>query len=243
MTVVAGIARSLARGGERAQRLGREARRRSQVTLQDQIRQSGGRRHGSDRRRGIGHATPAPTSPWPTGAAATIARQLHADHVGTDQIDVRVSGVAVPGLAVHQRRRRRSSGPGADHRRRAGRPVRAALEIIVHVADAEGNPLGRGGDHVTVTIAGAISLSVEDRGDGTYRAVWVPFVTGKFDVGILLNGTPIKGKYDTHIRSSAEQVTRRRASTYLVAEGFTPLRPAAILPPHALVVKLVDTLS
>jgi hypothetical protein len=42
---------------------------------------------------------------------------------------------------------------------------------------------------------------VEDRGDGTYRAVWVPFVSGRFKITITLNGTPIKGSpFDTHIR-------------------------------------------
>jgi hypothetical protein len=73
------------------------------------------------------------------------------------------------------------------------------LEIVVHVADALGNPLGRGGDDVEVAIADAIELTVEDRGDGSYHAVWTPFVTGKFKVVIRLNGVPIKGKYDTQI--------------------------------------------
>jgi len=119
--------------------------------------------------------------------------------VGTDQIDVRVSGVPVSGSPFTSAV---VAGPADPQHTTADVPdglFAQQLEIIVHVADAEGNPLGRGGDHVTVTIAGAISLTVEDRGDGSYRAVWVPFVTGKFDVAILLNGSPIKGKYATHI--------------------------------------------
>ncbi len=119
--------------------------------------------------------------------------------VGTDQIDVRVGGAEVPGSPLTS-----TVAPGAADPEQTTADVPDGafgqpLEIIVHVADAQGNPLGRGGDQVEVTIENAVTLPVQDRGDGTYRAVWVPFTTGKFTVNIRLNGTPIKGKYETRI--------------------------------------------
>jgi hypothetical protein len=67
------------------------------------------------------------------------------------------------------------------------------LEIIVSVRDKQGNPLGRGGDQVRVMIEHGLELAVEDRGDGTYRAEWIPRAVGTFKVDILLNGKGIKG--------------------------------------------------
>jgi Filamin/ABP280 repeat. len=75
------------------------------------------------------------------------------------------------------------------------------LEILVQVADAQGNPLGRGGDVVVVSPPGSSSITAEDRGDGTYRAVWTPLVVGTAKVAITLNGTAIHGSpFNSHIR-------------------------------------------
>jgi adhesin/invasin len=121
---------------------------------------------------------------------------------GTDQIDVRVGGTPAPGSPFTSTVVAGAAAPG---RTTADVPsdgqYAQPLEIIVHVADALGNPLGRGGDQVTVLGGDGTTLNVEDRGDGSYRAVWVPFVTGRFKIPITLNGTPIKGSpYDTRIR-------------------------------------------
>ena len=75
------------------------------------------------------------------------------------------------------------------------------LEIIVQVADAQGNPVGRGGDAVVVTPGGGSPIAAEDRGDGTYRVVWTPITVGTVKVAITLNGVAIHGSpYTTHIR-------------------------------------------
>jgi hypothetical protein len=112
---------------------------------------------------------------------------------GTDQVDVRVGGQPVPGSPFSS-----AVAPGAadpDHSTASvpngsfGTP----LEIIVSVFDKQGNPLGRGGDQVTVVLQNGPALAVEDRGDGTYRAVWTPFAVGKFKIEISLNGKAIKG--------------------------------------------------
>ena len=81
--------------------------------------------------------------------------------------------------------------------------------------DAQGNPLGRGGDKVEVTIAGVLKLNVEDLHDGTYRAVWIPYFIGLLPVDIVLNGTPLKEQVrHPDPRSFPERFTRRVTSTY-----------------------------
>ena len=118
--------------------------------------------------------------------------------VGTDQIDVRLGGSPVPGSPFTSVV---AAGPADPDQTTADVPdglFAQQLVIIVHLADAQGNPLGRGGDQVEVSVAGN-TLAVEDRKDGSYRAVWVPFITGKFKVTILVNGSPIKAKYETQI--------------------------------------------
>jgi hypothetical protein len=119
--------------------------------------------------------------------------------VGTDQVDVRVGGAPVPGSPFSSTVVAGAADPEHTTADVPDGLFAQPLEIVVHVADALGNPLGRGGDDVEVAIADAIELTVEDRGDGSYHAVWTPFVTGKFKVVIRLNGVPIKGKYDTQI--------------------------------------------
>jgi len=169
-----------------------------QVTLQDQFGNPVGGAAGQIAVAVSGANAGSHVSVADRGGGGYIATYTPAN-VGTDQIDVRVSGAPVPGSPFTSAV---VAGPGDPEHTTADVPdglFAQPLEIIVHVADAEGNPLGRGGDNVAVTIADAIALTVEDRGDGSYRAVWVPFVTGKFQVSILLNGSPIKGKYDTHI--------------------------------------------
>jgi adhesin/invasin len=112
---------------------------------------------------------------------------------GTDLVDVRLAGQPVPGSPFSS-----SVAAGAADADKTTASVPdgsfgTELEIIVSVADKQGNPLGRGGDQVRVVLQNGPELAVEDRGDGTYRAVWTPRVVGKFKVDILLNGKAIKG--------------------------------------------------
>jgi filamin/ABP280 repeat protein/Big-like domain-containing protein len=120
--------------------------------------------------------------------------------VGTDQVDVRVGGTPVPGSPFTSAVLAGASDPLHTTADVPDGALGQQLEIIVHVNDGQDNPVGHGGDHVTVTVNG-LGLAVEDRGDGTYRATWTPFVVGKFPVVITLNGAGIKGSpYATHIR-------------------------------------------
>jgi filamin len=120
---------------------------------------------------------------------------------GTDQIEVRVGGTPAPGSPFTSTVVAGAASPGRTTADVPDGQFAQPLEIIVHVADALGNPLGRGGDQVTVVAGDGTTLNVEDRGDGTYRAVWVPFVSGRFKIAITLNGTPIKGSpFDTRIK-------------------------------------------
>jgi adhesin/invasin len=122
--------------------------------------------------------------------------------LGTDQLDLRVAGQPIPGSPFTSIV---EAGPSDPNHTTADVPngeFGETMEIIVHVADALGNPVGRGGDQVTVTPPGVISsLPVEDRGDGSYRAEWRPLTVGTVKIAIALNGTPIKGSpFTSHIR-------------------------------------------
>jgi adhesin/invasin len=121
--------------------------------------------------------------------------------VGQDQLDVRVGGQPVPGSPFSSQVAAGPADPGQTTANVPDGAFAVPLEITVQVRDALGNPLGRGGDAVTVTPAGSAGLKVEDRGDGTYRAVWTPFIVGRVPVTITLNGAQIAGSpYTTNIR-------------------------------------------
>jgi len=120
---------------------------------------------------------------------------------GTDNVDVRVGGQPVAGSPYRSVVAAGAADPG---RTTADVPTGyfgAPLEILVHVADANGNPLGHGGDEVTVSVRDIAKLQVEDRGDGSYRAVWTPFTIRNVQVDISLNGSAIAGSpFPTHVR-------------------------------------------
>jgi hypothetical protein len=118
---------------------------------------------------------------------------------GTDQVDVRVAGEPVPGSPFTSNVGPGSADPGrttADVSKKGSffQPV----EVRVQVNDAQGNPVGRGGDQVSVTVTteddltSIADLRVQDNGDGSYFAAWAPgFAGGKFHVHVFLNGTEI----------------------------------------------------
>jgi adhesin/invasin len=108
---------------------------------------------------------------------------------GTDRVEVRVSGAPVAGSPFSS-----TVAPG---------PVSAAastavvnwnfftVSAIVTARDAQGNPVGRGGDTVIVTPEGFAPTTASDRGDGTYSATIATFSAPA--VTITLNGAPIQG--------------------------------------------------
>jgi adhesin/invasin len=112
---------------------------------------------------------------------------------GTDEVEVRVAGSAVPGSPFASTV---GAGPGDPAHTTADVPEGSLffpVQIVVHVADAEGNPVGHGGDQVSIVIGTSLTLNVVDRGDGSYAGSWTPLSTGTFKVNISLNGTAIAG--------------------------------------------------
>ena len=76
-------------------------------------------------------------------------------------------------------------------------PAENPVRITVITADSRGNPVGHGGNQVTITVQRdkdvvAVPL-VTDAGDGTYTATWtVQSTANNYRVTITLNGTEIK---------------------------------------------------
>jgi len=77
-------------------------------------------------------------------------------------------------------------------------PAENPVHSTVTTADALGNPVGHGGNQVTITVLrdrDVVAVPVvTDVGDGTYTATWSPQSTANhYHVSITLNGTEIKG--------------------------------------------------
>jgi hypothetical protein len=62
---------------------------------------------------------------------------------------------------------------------------------IVTARDAQGNPVGRGGETVVLTVDDAAPVTATDLGDGTYQAA--VFTFGPRVAEIEMNGVPIQG--------------------------------------------------
>lgn len=115
---------------------------------------------------------------------------------GTDQVQIRVSGNAIPGSPFASQVR---PGPGdpsrtvADFTWQGSGFFSAPLRVVVFVRDSEGNLLDRGGDQVTVRVDGT-SIPVTDHSDGSYEATSDPIGTfAPHTVDVRLNGTDIGG--------------------------------------------------
>lgn len=121
---------------------------------------------------------------------------------GTDQVSVTVAGTAVTGSPFTSSV---AAGPADPNHTTADVPKEVGLfnagenpvHITVHVADALGNPLGRGGDKVRIVVSRrsdvVAELSVTDVGDGSYTATWTAQETdNNYQVTITLNDVGIK---------------------------------------------------
>jgi invasin-like protein/Big-like domain-containing protein len=62
---------------------------------------------------------------------------------------------------------------------------------VVTARDAQGNPVGHGGDTVVMTVNDGPSATATDQGDGTYQVA--VFILGPQVVRIEMNGVPIQG--------------------------------------------------
>jgi hypothetical protein len=113
---------------------------------------------------------------------------------GTDQIAVEVNGTPVDDSPFQSNV---SPGPAAASRTTAevSRSGGFFIEIEIRVTtrDAEGNPLGRGGERVQIQLEGSDVLrDARDNGDGTYSDAFTVVLSNPRII-ILLNGQPISG--------------------------------------------------
>ncbi|HEU5304370.1 MAG TPA: invasin domain 3-containing protein [Gemmatimonadales bacterium] len=114
--------------------------------------------------------------------------------VGTDRVEVKVSGTAVPGSPFSSAVRAGSADPGAST---AAMP--ACVEssdlparITITAFDAFGNRITRGGDAFRIRVNQGSAIEPTDKGDGTYIAA-LDLAVGLFRIDITLDGTPIHG--------------------------------------------------
>jgi filamin/ABP280 repeat protein/Big-like domain-containing protein len=114
-------------------------------------------------------------------------------HTGSDLVGVRVNGEAVQGSPFTSTV---AAGP-ADPTTTTVVLTRTGffgttVNSTITVRDAQGNPLGRGGDQVQVQLNGGAPQDAADNGDGTYsRADFIGF--GSVSVTVFLNGVPVSG--------------------------------------------------
>jgi adhesin/invasin len=147
-----------------------------------------------------GQITVAVTGPNAVGALPVSDqgggnyRALYEPHVvGTDQIDVRVGGQPVSGSPFASAVKAGPPDPGRTTAVVPDGTFGQTVNILVFLADAQGNRIGADAAVIKVDIQGIGPLEVVYAGDGIYVARWTPRVIGTFKVDITLNGTPIAG--------------------------------------------------
>ena len=149
----------------------------------------------------VSGANPTSSVPVEEQSGGRYRAQYTPTVAGTDQVEVRVGGQGAPGSPFASVV---SAGPPDPRGTTALVPNGSfgdPLDILVFLADAQGNRIGQDAGVIGVTVQGVTELAVEYIGDGVYRARWVPFVVGTFQISITLGGTPIANSpYTTQIR-------------------------------------------
>ena len=108
---------------------------------------------------------------------------------GNDLVAVRVGGVPVAGSPFTSAVVPGPVSPGASTAEVEWNFF--SVNATVTAKDAQGNPVGRGGDVVVVALEGGATVTATDLGNGTYTATVSSF--GFPEVTITLNGSPISG--------------------------------------------------
>ncbi len=113
--------------------------------------------------------------------------------VGVDNVDVRVSGTAVPGSPFASTVAHGAASPATT----TATVVKSRfffyqIDATVTTRDALGNPIGQGGDRVEGLVDG-VPVTVTDNGNGTYTMQPVVTLNPNPEVVITLNGAPING--------------------------------------------------
>lgn len=108
---------------------------------------------------------------------------------GTDRVTIRVSGSALAGSPFPSQ-----VEPGPVDPASSTAQISTSffgVGAVVTARDAQGNPVGRGGETVVMTVDDGTPVTAEDRGDGTYQAAVIDF--NPKVVEIEMNGVPIRG--------------------------------------------------
>jgi adhesin/invasin len=116
------------------------------------------------------------------------------EKAGTDQVQVKVSGTAIPGSPFASVVRAGDADPETS---RAGVPACVAFSdlpatIGITAFDAFGNRVTQGGDDFQIRVNQGSPIEPSDNGDGTYTAR-LNLTVGIFRIDITLDGKPITG--------------------------------------------------
>jgi hypothetical protein len=116
------------------------------------------------------------------------------EKAGTDQVQVRVSGTAVPGSPFASAVQAGDADAGSSQAVVPTCVESADLPagITITAFDAFGNRVTRGGDDFQIRVNQGTSVKPTDNGDGTYTAR-LGLDIGVFRIDITLDGKPIKG--------------------------------------------------
>jgi invasin-like protein/Big-like domain-containing protein len=121
---------------------------------------------------------------------------------GTDQVTIRVSGGALTGSPFSSAVAPGPVSPAASIATVTVTFVGCGffscewrIDAVITARDAFGNPTGKGGDTVQMSVDGGLPVAAVDQGNGTYVASQVVSDVPplSFSVVITLNGGPIKG--------------------------------------------------
>ena len=114
-------------------------------------------------------------------------------HAGHDVISVQFQGQPLAGGHFESTVTPGPADPGTSTARVTSNGVFfISVRVEITVRDAQGNPVGHGGDRVTLIPNGGNSRTAKDNGDGTYSDQFV-LVGSSVSVAIFLNGAPLGG--------------------------------------------------
>jgi hypothetical protein len=116
------------------------------------------------------------------------------EKAGTDQVQVKVSGTAIPGSPFASLVGAGSADPGSSQAAVPACVKFASLPATVTITafDAFGNRVKRGGDDFRIRVNQGSAITPTDNGDGTYTAR-LDLSVGVFRIDITLDGTAIDG--------------------------------------------------
>jgi adhesin/invasin len=134
------------------------------------------------------------TQPAPTNAAGTTTATLSATVVGPHVITALTGGVTLGSATV-------TVTPGAPSPARTSvtvpnGTVDTPTEVLIALQDEFGNAIAGAAGQIAVSVSGANSVGnagVEDRGGGSYRAVYTPTRTGTDQVSVIVAGQGVVG--------------------------------------------------